>query len=166
MYSSGLKGWTQCIKIVIPHMRKKLNYYLNAQNNSKFILDWILTVETLLDKLQLVEWNSLTKLHKRGQNPHGESHHWASSCNETGLLNQSRCFYCLNHSSDPAQSTQDHMPTTVLYFMRLICFYHSISLFLLLPFIPHPLPQDPRCPHTPHSYTHLSSPALAGVCFM
>lgn len=97
-------------------------------------LDWICTVETLLDKLQLVEWNSLTKLHKRGQNPHGESHHWASSFNDTGLLSQSISCHCLNHSYNSAHSRQHHAPLMLLYF-AVRCIYHSVSLFLFLPFI-------------------------------
>lgn len=44
--------------------------------------DGILRVETLLDQLQYYERNSLAKIHKRGQNPHGDSHRGGSSPNE------------------------------------------------------------------------------------
>lgn len=108
---------------------------------------------TLLDKLQLVESNSLTKLHKRGQNPHGESHQWASSCNYTGFINQSVVIDWITKSlhthTDDAIMLCSEMYLLLHFFISLSAFLSAILL---------------------HTHTHqphpLSSPALPGVCFI
>lgn len=48
--------------------------------------------------------NSLTKFHKRGQNPHGESHKGASSPN-SGMFNQPANFCCSMPSIHPRRYT-------------------------------------------------------------
>lgn len=112
---------------------------------------WILTVETLLDKLQH-EWNSLTKLHKRGQNPHGECHNRASSSNEI-LFNQSSRFHCLDHNNDPVQfhagsHANDALQLNVVVFFIIQSLYFSFWHF-----------NPPPPPSHPYTTTHTCIPA-------
>lgn len=126
----------------------KVQYNMKIKPNSNPV--WILTVETLLDKLQHVEWNSLTKLHKRGQNPHGESHNRASRPNESYLISSVASVVWIT-TMIQFSFMQDHMPMMLcswMFFLIIQSLYFSFCHF-----------NPPPPPSHPYTTTHTCIPA-------
>lgn len=118
--------------------------------------DCTLTVETLLDKLQYAEWNSLTWLHKRGQNPHGESRNRASSSNEAVWLSQSSRWITTRVQLTPCRITCQQCFAVEWFYIHII--YHivlSLSAFSI-----------PTASLTPtHTHTHESQLPPCYACW-
>lgn len=151
------------IKIVSKSEQIAVRYSVKRQFKPGSNPDWTLTVETLLDKLQHVEGNSLTRLHKRGQNPHGESHNRASGSNEAVWLNQSSRWITTKVQLTPCRITCQWCFAVEWFYIHII--YHIVLSRSALS-----IPTTSLTPTHTHTLTHMNPSyplaALAGVCFI